>query len=231
MACSPRANASRSRSTSGCGKERHALLVGPGRLAPQVHDRNRRQRPRGDAFGQRQARQAPAVGGVDGLDRRGRGPEDERRGVLSRAQRDHVAGVVAGRFALLVGGVVLLVDDEEAGVGHGREGRRAGADDGERVARANPVPGLGPLSLREGRVQHGRALGELPPELAGEDRGERDLRHEPDRAAPGVERRANRRADRPPSCRCRSRPGGAPGSSGAPGSPRRGPAKRRPGAP
>ena len=178
--------------------------------------------------GQRQVREPSPRRGVAGLHRGRRRAEDERRAVLLRPQRDGLAGVVARRLALLVGGVVLLVDDEEARVGDGSEGRRARADHRPRRSRADAVPGLGPLALGERRVQHGRVLGELPPRAPGRRRASARSRARARRRRGRRRARPGSRAGRPRSCRCPSRPRGAPGSSGARGSRRRSPRWRPP---
>ena len=77
---------------------------------------------------------------------------------------------------------MLLVDDDDAGVGDRREDRRPGADDGARVAPPDPVPRLGRAPLRQRRVEERRAAAELALELAGEHGRQRDLRDEPDGA-------------------------------------------------
>ena len=174
------------------GEERHSLLVGPGGLPPEVHDRDFRQRAPRDALGQDEALEPARLRGVPRLHGRGRRAEDERRSVLLRAQRDHVAGVVARRLALLVRGVLLLVDDEQARVRDRSEGGGARTDHRPRLAAAHAVPGVGALAVRERRVEHGGERAELPRQLAREDGRERDLRDEPDRAPSRVEREPDR---------------------------------------
>ena len=132
----------------------------------------------------------PAAGSrVARLHRGGRGAEHERRAVALGPERHGFARVVARRLALLVRGVVLLVHDEEARIGNRCKGRRARPDHGARRPRADAVPGLGPFALRERGMQHRGVLGKLAPQLAGEDRRQRDFGDEPHGAAPGVERR------------------------------------------
>ena len=74
------------------------------------------------------------------LHRRSRGTQhDERSGPASTNDR-HVAAVVARRLFLLVGAVVLLVDDDQAEVGERGEDRRARADAHAGLAAAHPPP-------------------------------------------------------------------------------------------
>ena len=63
-----------------------------------------------------------------GLDRGRRRRQHDRDVGAARAHHRHVAGVVAHAVLLLVGGVVLLVDDDEPEIGIGQEQRRARAD-------------------------------------------------------------------------------------------------------
>ncbi len=83
---------------------------------------HRRQRAAVDARGQHEALEPVHALGP----RRGR-PGHEHRAGLARATRGDRAGVVARVALVLVGGVVLLVDDEQAEVADGREHRRARA--------------------------------------------------------------------------------------------------------
>ena len=84
---------------------------------------------------------------------------------------------------------MLLVDDHEAEVAHRREDRRAGADDDPRLAARDPIALVAPLGLPERRVEDRDRVAEALPEAADRLRGERDLRHEHDRAEAARERR------------------------------------------
>ena len=53
----------------------------------------------------------------------------------------HVAGVVAHAVLLLVGGIVLFIDDNEAEIGVRQEQRRARADDDGNFAVGDRLPG------------------------------------------------------------------------------------------
>jgi hypothetical protein len=83
---------------------------------------------------------------------------------------------------------VLLVDDDHAEAGNGREHRRARADRDAGLTAPQALPLAEPLALRQAGVQH-RDLGpEARREAGGELRRQRDLRHQHDRALPGRER-------------------------------------------
>ena len=109
-------------------------------------------------------------------------------------------GVVAGIPLLLVGGVVLLVDDDQAEVAERREDRRAGTDTDPGGPGTQSSPLVEPLALREPGVEHGDAVAEPGRDPADRLRGEADLGDEQDRAAAPVQRRLDRGRDRPRSC-------------------------------
>ena len=111
-----------------------------GALAPQVHDPHRGQRPRVHARGQPQQPVLAARGVGQRLEaRRGRA-QHHRDAEQLRAAHGHVAPVVAQHLALLVGGLVLLVHDDEPEVRQRREHRRARADHHVERAAAAPAP-------------------------------------------------------------------------------------------
>ena len=88
--------------------------------------------------------------------------------------------MVARRLFLLVAGVVLLVDDDEAEVVDGREDGRAGADDDAGFAASNAVPLFGALLGRERGVEQGDIGAEGVMQLRGHGGGEADFRDEQD---------------------------------------------------
>ena len=98
---------------------------------------------------------AAALGVGPGFERGRGGAEDDDGVVELGAHHGDVAAVVARRLFLLVAGVVLLVDEDEAEVGHGREDGGARADDDAGLAAADAVPLLGALVGRERGVQQG----------------------------------------------------------------------------
>ncbi len=111
-------------------------------------------------------------------------------GSLERSPLDRDrAGVVAGIRVLLVGGVVLLVDDDQAEAAHGSEHRRAGTDDDARLAARDSLALVSPLGLAEARVEDRHPVAEPCPRTADGLGRERDLGHEQDRAEPPLESR------------------------------------------
>ena len=80
--------------------------------------------------------------------------------VARRALGRDVAGVVARVALVLVGGVVLLVDDDEPEVGQRREDGRARPDADARLARAQARPLVVALAGRQRRVQDGDGVAE-----------------------------------------------------------------------
>ena len=131
---------------------------------------------------------AAAFGVGPALQRRRGGAEDDDSVVELGAHDRDVAAMVARSFLLLVAGVVLLVDEDEAEVDHGREDGGARADDNAGFAAADAVPLLGALVGRQAGVQQGDLRAEGGEHLAGHGRGEADLRHQQQRGLAGVER-------------------------------------------
>ena len=123
------------------------------------------------------------------LGARGRAPVHRDRAFQDGSLRSHRTGVVAGVRLLLVGGVVLLVHDDEPEVGHRGEDGRAGADDDPRLPRPDALALVAPLGLGQRGVQHRDALAEACREAAQRLRRQGDLRHEHDRPAAAPERR------------------------------------------
>ena len=76
---------------------------------------------------------------------------DQRSGELAAHDR-HIAPVIARRLVLLVRGVVLLIHDDEAGIGERRKHRRARADHDVDVAAADAVPLIVALAIGEAAV-------------------------------------------------------------------------------
>jgi hypothetical protein len=140
-----------------------------------VEHADRRQVRAVDALGQ-----ADAPQGVEGLGPRRRRADHERRA----AALGDVAGVVARVALVLVGGVVLLVDDDQAEVDDRREHRRARAHADARLAAAQALPLVVALALGELGVQHRDRVAEALDEAADDLGRQRDLGHEDDRALP-----------------------------------------------
>src|SRR3954470_3388993 len=89
--------------------------------------------------------------------------------------------MVAKAVLLLVRGVVLLVDDDDAGACERHEYGRARADDDLRLAARRGEPGACTLDLAESRVQRGDVDAEPLAETAQRLRRQRDLRQQHER--------------------------------------------------
>ena len=120
--------------------------------------------------------------------RRGRAGDEHRPGV-ARAPGGDAAGVVARVALVLVAGVVLLVDDDQAEVGQRREDRRAGAHADPRRPAAQAHPLVVALAVGELGVQDRDGVAEARDEARHDLRGQRDLGDEHEHRAPLLERR------------------------------------------
>ncbi len=158
----------------------------PGDAAPHVDDLHRRQRPAVDAAGQLEPLELmPALG-----PRRRRAAEQHCAGVGGAPPRD-LPRVVAGIALLLVGGVVLLVDHDQAEIPHRGEDDRARPDADPRLAGAQAAPLVVARAGGHPRVEQGDRVAEAATEAIHGLRRERDLGHEHDRPAAARERLAS----------------------------------------
>ena len=111
--------------------------------------------PRTRGIGRRHARSAGPAAVAPGFDigqasRGGRGGnEHDRNARRSRAHDRHVARVVDHAVLLLKGGLVLLIDDDEAEIREGQEQRRSRADDDPRRSLGDRAPGRPALDMRQ----------------------------------------------------------------------------------
>ena len=149
---------------------------------PQVDDPNGWQLPSEPAAELEPLEALPALGPGRGA------PVEHDRSVEGSALRGDRPGVVARVRLLLVRGVVLLVDADHAEVGHGREQRRARADDEGRRPGHDSLSLVAPLRVRERRVENRNAVAEARPQASDGLRSEGDLGDEHDRAAAARER-------------------------------------------
>ena len=147
-------------------------------FAAKIDRLDRRQMLAAEPLRQFQMHVAAAARVHHRLDRRRRRGEHDRNLDLARPHHRHVAGVVADAVLLLVGGVVLLIDDDQAKIGIGQEQRRARADHHLRLAGRDRRPGARALSWRQLGMPFGGADAEPRGEAIEELRGERDLRHQ-----------------------------------------------------
>ena len=169
--------------------QRRAELVGqkPRRSPAQPHHLDRRERVSRRPVGQLEEHVTAVPGGQVALGRRGcRGEHDDGTG-QARPHDPDVAGVVPESLLLLVGRVVLLVDDDEAQAAERGEDGRARPDHHARAAVADPSPLVPALARPEPAVQNGQNVAEAGAHAVHELMGEGDLRHEQQHVAPGGE--------------------------------------------
>ena len=93
---------------------------------------------------------------------------------------------------LLVDGVVLLIDHDQAEVRVGQEQRRARADHDIHLARRDRIPGARALACAKLRMPFGRPHAEALREAVEELRGERNLGHQDQRLAALADRLGDR---------------------------------------
>ena len=169
--------------------ERRTELVGqqPRRSPAQTHELDRRQRVGGRPVGQLEEHVAAVTGGLVALGRRRRRGQHHHGAGQAGAHDAHVARVVAQPVLLLVGRVVLLVDDHEAEARQRREDGRARPDHQPRAAVADPPPLVPAFARPEPAVQDGQRVAEAGAHAVHELMRERDLRHEQQHVAPGRE--------------------------------------------
>jgi hypothetical protein len=165
--------------------QNHIRTLG-GEFLAHVHDLHVGERTVQDATREHDALVLSRHRMVIRLDRRRRGSEhDQRLGALGADDR-HVASVVAWDLFLLVGTVVLFVDDDESNPLQGREHRGSRADHDVHVAAADAVPLIVALAVGEAAVLDSDAVAEGVAEERGDRRRQRDFRHEHQHAAAGV---------------------------------------------
>ena len=121
---------------------------------------------------------------------RGRTQHDDRVRHLG-AHYGNIAGVVARRFFLLVGGVVLFVDDDQCEIGDRGKDCGARADDHAGVSTFDAVPLLGAFAVGERGVEDGNFIAEDLMQVGGDGRGQTDFGDEQDRGTSGFEHAAH----------------------------------------
>ncbi len=160
-------------------KRRRKRVAGFAAQVDDLHRRHRSTQPRAEL---------EPLEPLPALRPRRRAPVD-RDGTLERGplRRDR-ACVVARVGLLLVRGVVLLVDADQAEAQHRREDGRARSDDHRRLSRDDPLALVAPLRLGQARVEHGDPVAEASLEAPQGLRRERDLGDEHDRPPASLER-------------------------------------------
>ena len=115
------------------------------------------------------------------FERGGGAAENDGGFFLVPAQDGHVAGIVARGFVLLVGGLVLLIDNDHAGIFHRGKNRTSRPDDDPGMAGVDFVPFIVALAVGEMAVQDGDSIldfGEAGLEPLDGLRGECDFRNQ-----------------------------------------------------
>ena len=152
-------------------------------LAAQIGNANRRQHGVPRAFGHLDARPGgaavrTAAAAVEGLGRGRGGTQHERAPIAPRHLGSHLARMVARAGTLLVAGLVLLVDDDEAQVAERAKERRAGADDHTGRTAGDHIPLVQTLTRRKTRMEHSDRLAKARAKTADGLGRQRDLGHE-----------------------------------------------------
>ena len=101
--------------------------------------------------------------------------------------------MIARRLLLLVARIMLLIHDHQTQLRHGRKHRRARPHYHPRIPAPNAMPLLRPLIRRQARVQQGHLIRQTRHTSARHRRRQPDLRHQQQRASPGIERTLHRR--------------------------------------
>ena len=134
-----------------------------------------------------------AAAAVEGLGRGRSGAQHERTPIAARHLGSHLARMVARAGTLLVAGLVLLVDDDEAQVAERAKERRAGAHDHARGTAGDHIPLVQTLAGRKTRMEHGDRLAKTRAEAADGLGRQRNLGHKHAGRAPGRQHALNRR--------------------------------------
>ena len=116
------------------------------------------------------------------------GPAEEHRAGLRGSAAGDLAGVVARVSLLLVGGVVLLIDHDQARIGHRSEDRRARPDADPGLTRTQASPFVIAGTRGHLGVEQRDGVTESPPEAVHRLRRQGDLRDEDDRSPPPRQR-------------------------------------------
>ena len=154
------------------------------RVMASAHVKDLDGRHRGAVNASREPQPAQRVGALRA--RRG-GAGDQHRGVRGRAALRHGTGVVARIALMLVGAFMLLINDDHPDVPQRSEDRRARANAHARLPALERKPFVASRSVTHPRVQHRDDLAEPRLEAGQRLRRERDLRHEDDRRATGLQ--------------------------------------------
>ena len=149
-----------------------------GRALPHVDGLKRREPRRLVAGAEFDVAVAALLGVHQALDRGRGGTQHHRAAAQMAAHHGHVAGLIGDAVLLLVGLVVLLIDDDEPEIGEGQEQGRAGADHKLRLVLRHRAPDPAALRRRQPRMPFGGPGAEALLAAGDELAGQRDLGHE-----------------------------------------------------
>src|SRR6185437_14583472 len=113
----------------------------------EIDQLDRWQRPRADPLWKPYETEFPFGGEPHAFERGGRAAQHEGRVLQPGAHSGHRCGVIPGRLAVLVGGLVLLVHHDDAEIGHRGEDRRPRSDRYPPLAPAEQPPRVGALAI------------------------------------------------------------------------------------
>ena len=169
------------RGLHGLGEPRRDEASARRTFGAQVDRLDARQMLAAEPLRQMNARVAAAPRIHLGFDRRRRRHQHDRDLGGPRPHHRHVARVVAHAVLLLVGGVVLLIDDDQTEVCVRQKQRRARADHDADFVRRHRQPGARAQPRRELRMPLRRPGAEAGGEAIEELRRQRDLGHQHER--------------------------------------------------
>lgn len=101
--------------------------------------------------------------------------------VHASPNQGQVARVIPELLLLLIRGVVLLIDNDNAETGEGREDGGTGADGDSDQTFFNPPPSIIPLTRRQPAVKYGNCITKAGLEPAYQLRGKGNFRHKHER--------------------------------------------------
>ena len=162
------------------------------RVLPLVHQRDSRQRLVVNTMGQGKKQVLAGSGIVKRLHRRGRAAHDHHRPALLSANDGNVPRVVARRFFLLVGSVVLFVNDNKAEMLHRGENRRAGSNGNLCFTARQTTPFVETFPAGKAAVQHAEPGRKTGRKALHELVGQRNFRHQDERRFALAEHAGNR---------------------------------------
>ena len=161
------------------------------------------QQLRTDALWQRQQTDVALLRPPEGLNGRSRAAQDQHRTHRLRQVLGNRSRVVARHRILLVGRVVLLVEDDQSHIRGRREERGARSDHHRIAPGGDALPGGVALPVRKAGVEHRHSVAEAGGEPIGDLRRQGDLRHEHECRSCRGEGTRRRPADRARFSHCR----------------------------